>query len=192
MKKNLMVLAVFVLVGCGESKVKTTEVAQTASVQEPATLVEAINAYKPSMSDITHASSDEYSEGVLSLARWSAGHLQWAELNSLPTGSFALTMKDPNTQRGKKICMSGIALQIAATPIDDVELHESIISSDAGDIYSLLAVKSIGEVVANRKAAMCGVITGTRSYRTSGNGITHSLQLVGMFDLPENTVIKKK
>ena len=55
------------------------------------------------------------------------------------------------------------------------------------DIYRFLAVKSTGNITDESSAKFCGVVIGKMDYANSAGGVAHAIQLVGMFDLPENT-----
>lgn len=194
MKKMAVIFTVLALTGCWKEEVQPQQAVQSPVVKEPSSLSEAIAAYKPEMLDVGAEEKIKYSKGAANLAKWSDAHLMWGELKSLPDGNFALTMKDPDTQRGKKVCFSGRVGDIQAESIDGVKTFEgSIYSTSVRNlIYRYIAVKSTGSITANKKAKFCGVVVGRNSYKNSVGGTTHTVQLVGMFELPENTGATKK
>lgn len=57
---------------------------------------------------------------------------------------------------------------------------------EAGKLYRFIAVGSTGALVESSRAKFCGVVVGQQHYQNSAGGVAHSVQLVGMFDLPEN------
>ncbi len=58
--------------------------------------------------------------------------------------------------------------------------------SNGGNIYRFLAAGSSGTLVPQSYGRFCGVVTGTYDYSNSGGGTGHAVEMVGMFDLPEN------
>jgi hypothetical protein len=52
--------------------------------------------------------------GSALLALWAAGHLTWEMLESVPATSAAMFHKDPETERGKRLCISGTIVEIRA------------------------------------------------------------------------------
>lgn len=196
MKKiSAALLSALVLAGCGESETpsvanSTPNAPVVAPVpKEPENLIEAITAFKPMMTDET----DKLSDGAVMLGRWSMNHLNWTELNALPETKKALVMKDADEQRGKKICISGNVIEIGVENVDGNKVYLGGMYADTMDIYRFIAVKSTGEIAEKSRAKLCGVVIGRYSYANSAGGMAHAVQLVGMFDLPENkdTAIKK-
>jgi hypothetical protein len=49
-----------------------------------------------------------------------------------------------------------------------------------------VTVGSSGALVEGSHTGICGVAIGRFDYTNSMNGVAHAVQLVGMFDLPEN------
>jgi hypothetical protein len=162
-----------------------------------ATISEAIEQVKDQMSD----TNDETSPGAVMLALWAANHLQWTDV-AVPKNetSFALVRKDPDANRGKRMCVSGTIIQIekekAGSPDGDVAhlvstLWTGLLLSGNKNIVSFIAAGSTGELVEDSNARFCGVVIGTYDYANSGGGEGHAVSLVGMFDLPENRKAKR-
>ena len=162
---------------------QATQAVQQAVAPEPTTLNDAIALFKPEMSDV----SESISPGALSLTRWSMTHLKWDELVALPTTTKPLVMKDSDEQRGKLICVTGRIIQISGEKVGDSKVYEGGMMRGYSDIYRFLAVKSTGNITDESSAKFCGVVIGKMDYANSAGGVAHAIQLVGMFDLPENT-----
>jgi hypothetical protein len=79
-------------------------------VLKKSTLADAIAFAKPFMSDTI----DRLDEGSALLALWSSQHLTWAELSALPETTAADFQKDPDAERGKRLCVKGTIVEIRA------------------------------------------------------------------------------
>jgi len=147
------------------------------------TLPEALAITKPLMGD----EYNQASAGAKFLTVWSATNLTWA--SSQPPAdetSIGLVMKDPDEQRGKRLCAPGTIVQITVNRTDLGPIGEGLMITEAGNIISYLAVRSTGDLVEQSVARFCGIVTGKYDYPNSGGGTGHAVQMVGMFDLPEN------
>ena len=194
-KVSAALLSVLILAACGKSETATNTAQTNATtpaaaapvaapvVQEPTTLADAIAVAKPSMTD----ESEKLSSGAVMLGRWSMNHMEWKELNALPDTKRALVMKDADEQRGKKICISGNVIEIGAENVDGKKVYIGGMYTGSMDVYRFIAVKSTGEIAEKSRAKFCGVVIGRFDYANSAGGVAHAVQLVGMFDLPENT-----
>jgi hypothetical protein len=98
--------------------------------------------------------------------------------------SIALVLKDSDRERGKKMCVRGSLLQIEKA---DTDVFAGLMrDGSSGEIVAFASAKSTGRLVGGSKARFCGVIVGRFTYSNAGGGVTHAVQLAGMFDLPEN------
>ena len=52
--------------------------------------------------------------GSALLALWAVGHLSWDMLEALPATSAAMFQKDPEAERGKRLCVTGTIVEIRA------------------------------------------------------------------------------
>jgi hypothetical protein len=96
-------------------------------------------------------------------------------------------MKDPDSQRGQKLCANGEVIEIALDrSVPGQKVFLGGMYDDGGRIYRFIAVQSTGEIMAHSRARFCGVVTGQQHYENSMGGVAHAVHLVGMFDLPEN------
>ena len=137
---------------------------------------------RPAFSDET----DKVSDGAILLSIWMNDHKNWKELNALPTTKFKLVQKDAESERGKILCMRGSLVEINVDRSGGFPAYLGGVFSYSGDVVRFVAVGSTGELVANSNAKICGVVIGTFSYSNSAGGVTHAVQIVGMFDLKEN------
>lgn len=152
------------------------------------TLNEAIDGYRSEMSDEHNA----LSEGARLLALWGLDKMSWKDLKTLTPTRSAKVMKNPDSERGKLICFSGTVVEISSQRIHDVELTTGGAADMQGNFYRFTNVRSSGEILERSGASMCGVVIGTMEYSNSAGGTTHAVQLVGMFDLPENRTLTRR
>ena len=144
---------------------------------------EAVAFVRPLMSDETN----DTSKGALLFAVWGMQKMRWADVAVQKNETtFALVQKDPEEARGKRLCVSGMVVQIQVSRTDLGKVNEGLLVSDSGDIYNFGMVGDSGDLVSQSRARMCGVVIGRYDYSNSGGGTGHAIQLVGMFDLPEN------
>jgi hypothetical protein len=138
-------------------------------------------------SDMGDVSGADVSAGAARLAIWAIDNLRWQELQEIEPTKFGLAMKDSDAVRGKKLCVSGRVIEIAADPsVPGKKVFVGGMFSNAGDIYRFIAVRSTGEIMQDSRAKFCGIFVGQQHYENSIGGVAHAVQLVGMFDLPEN------
>jgi hypothetical protein len=147
------------------------------------TLNEALNAYVPMMSDFAET---EVSKGALLLAAWSSNNLNWENLNSVNSSKYKLMMKDSDSERGKRLCVSGQIVEIAKEKSDTFNIYSGGLVDNYFNIYRFIAVKDTGDLVAGSHAKFCGIFTGKNDYSNSQGGVAHSVHLIGIFDLPSN------
>lgn len=119
------------------------------------------------------------------LAVWSAERLTWAGLSEAPETTFGKVMKDVEAERGKRLCAAGVVIEIEVDRKFPRPMYRGGLSSTGG-VVRFIAVHSTGELVSRSPARICGAVTGRESYENSGGGTTHAVQVVGIFDLPEN------
>jgi len=136
--------------------------------------------------DMKDTQDANVSVGAAKLAIWGAENMRWAELQELPQGKYGMVMKDPDTQRGSRLCTSGQVIEIAKDGSVPQKIYVGGMFGTEGNLYRFIAVGSTGEIVANSRAKFCGIVTGQQHYPNSVGGEAHAVHLVGMFDLPEN------
>jgi hypothetical protein len=147
------------------------------------TVAEALNVARPLMIE----KAGDTSPGSFLLSLWALKNLQWPDVAvKSDETSFARTMKDSDAERCKRLCMSGAIVEIAAAKQPTGTLYVGLLYSPAGNLYHFAAVKSTGDLVAESPARFCGFVTGRYDYSNSAGGTGHAVDMVGMFDLPEN------
>ncbi len=149
-----------------------------------ANLREAVAGTRFEMSDIQ---GGDLSPGAAKLALWGAEHLLWNELQEIPSTKYGLVMKDPDAQRGQKLCVNGQVIEIEVDQsVPGKKVFLGGMFDDDSRIYRFVAVQSTGEIMANTHTRFCGIVTGQQHYPNSMGGVAHAVHLVGMFDIPEN------
>jgi hypothetical protein len=153
-------------------------------IGEASSMQEALNISRPLMSDTIDAVS--FGESLFTI--WAMKHLKWSDVHvAKEETSIKLVRKDPESERGKRMCHSGTILQI--TKADAGHLGATFVGllvTRSDDILHFTAIGSTGELVEDSRARFCGVVIGRSSYSNTGGGTTHAVKLVGMFKLPEN------
>lgn len=151
----------------------------------PQNLSEALALYKSDLSD--QDVDEEFSLGAVKLALWGIEGLKWDELALLQKTRFALVLKDPDEERGKRLCGSGLVSQIEVERLDNGKkiTHVSFVNNDM-NVHRMIAIGSTGSLVSMDNGSFCGVVIGRYSYRNSGGGTTHAVRLVGMVDNKTN------
>lgn len=129
---------------------------------------------------------ETFSEGAQDLVLWAQDRLEWKDLAAVPSTKPALVMKDPEDQFGKRICASGMIIEISANDVAGTVYVGEIANMDSGNTFRFIALRSTGDLVEQSNARFCGIVTGKVDYANSMGGETHAIQLVGMFDLPAN------
>lgn len=154
-------------------------------VRKRATLPAAMKFVKPYEGD---QKMSGHSTATALVVAWSVDRMQWADVavTTDETG-FALARKDVETERGKRLCVSGSIVEISTEKLEGgAKIYEGLLSSYAGNLYSFFAVGSSGALVATSDARFCGVLVDLFDYENSAGGVGHAVDLVGMFDLAQN------
>jgi hypothetical protein len=138
---------------------------------------------------MTDTANDD-SDGTMLFAAWASNHMRWTDVAvTKDETTYALTRKDSDEARGKRLCASGSIIQIEVHKLKDQgigKLATGLLMSYGGNIFEFMAAGSTGDLVQNSQARLCGVVTGTYDYTNSAGGTGHAVTVVGMFDLPEN------
>ena len=98
--------------------------------------------------------------------------LVWSDVDGGGETTLPLIKKDPERERGRKLCVVGTVDAIERTTIDGRSLHAGTLRTADGDTAPFVALGSTRSVVARYAGRFCGV----------ANGKT----VIGLFDLPEN------
>jgi hypothetical protein len=139
-------------------------------------IADAMNICAPAMDD----AEGTISNGAICLSSWGVKHFTW-KLVSTPRDETTpgLVFKNSHSQLGKRICTVGSVVEI--TDQEGISFGE--IHGFSGTIYHFITVGSSGSIVEHTTAHLCGFVVGTYSYHNSGGGTTHTVDLVGMWDL---------
>jgi hypothetical protein len=147
------------------------------------TLGSALVLARPLMDD----KPDQQSAGTILLTLWAMKRMDWVDVSvAKDETTFALVQKDVDEQRGKRMCVRGVLVQIAAEQTPFGIHHSGLLLSYSSRLYSFLGVGSSGPLVERSGARFCGVVTGKYDYSNDLGGTGHAIVLVGMFDLPDN------
>jgi hypothetical protein len=150
---------------------------------EAGTFAEALALALPEMED----GRDETSLGALGLAFWASTRLRFDDVAvARDETSPKLILKDPDRERGKRMCVRGRIVQIAKQDLGRTAVFEGLLMMSSGQIVHYIAAGDTGTLVEGDRGRLCGVTSGRYSYSNAGGGTTHAVQLVGMFDLPSN------
>jgi hypothetical protein len=144
---------------------------------------------RPTMADAVEKDSG----GAVLFAAWASKHMQWSDVGvATDETTFALTQKDSDETRGKRLCTTGSVVEIHVDKIEGLgKLSEGLLSNYGGHLFRFLAAGSTGTLVEQSQARFCGAVIGNYEYSNSAGGTGHAVSLVGMFDLPENKPKKK-
>lgn len=157
-----------------------------AEARSSKTLVDAVGYAKPFMTDEFNKSS----RGTYLFAAWAIVKMTWVDV-AVPVDetSHAKIQKDVDAERGKRLCVTGSIVEIAAVKDGPRAIaYEGLTHGAGGALYHFLATGDTGELVAGSMARFCGVVTGRYDYANSAGGSSHAVDVVGMFDLPANRV----
>lgn len=135
------------------------------------------------MSDVSNTTS----EGAVVFAAWAFNHLKLSDvLVAKDETSFALVQKDPDEERGKRLCYGGRIVQITVVKTPFGKGYDGILANQRGELFKFLVAGRTGALVERSWARVCGIVIGKYDYSNSGGSTGHAIQVVGMFDLPEN------
>jgi len=130
---------------------------------------------------------NDVSPGAMALAMWADARGNGADF-ILPQDetSSKMVRKDIDLARGKRMCVRGFIVEIERQKGTTNPVYAGLLMAEGRDAHHFFAVGSTGELVAQSRARFCGVVTGIYSFANVSGGQTQSIQMVGMFDLPEN------
>lgn len=130
---------------------------------------------------------DEASQGTDLLGLWAREHLTWSDVKvRRDETTIARTRKDPDRERGKRMCPVGKIIQIAIESTGRGHESRGVLMTPLDEHVSFVAVGSAKGLVRRGNARFCGIVTGVLNYENRGGGTTHSVQMVGVFELPSN------
>ncbi len=142
-------------------------------ITKAATFTEAIALAKPAMVDTT----EEMGGGKQQLASYAAHKLRWADVDVGAETTVGRVLKDPELERGKRMCADGTIVTIERRDLQARRIYVGSLRLDDDDAVAFVAVGTTGDLVKRSAARFCGAVTGK-----AGSAVA----MVGMFDLPEN------
>lgn len=125
----------------------------------------------------TMTGSEGLSAGATLFATYASSKLRWEDVDVPAETSFGHVLKDPEAERGKRMCAEGAIAGIQRRDLGPRKTFQGTLRVNDVDAVAFIAVGTTGELIRGSKARFCGVVTGMWST---------SVALVGMFDLPEN------
>lgn len=147
------------------------------------TLSDAVDYLKPKMTDTFNS----FPEAAGYLALWAHNKgFKWGDLKDFKDSKFGSVLKDPDTERGKRICTNGSIIEISADKSAGFTVYHAGIMNDNFRVLRMLAVGSTGDLVAQSTAKFCGIVIGKIGFENAAGGTTEAVYAVGLFDLPEN------
>jgi hypothetical protein len=150
-------------------------------------LAEALPVAIPTFGDSADGSLNP---GALLFAMWASGRLSWGDIQGVRPVTYGAAAKDPEEERGRRLCASGELIQIEAERLVGTRFFWGLLGTPSG-IIKFHAFGSSGDLVAESPAKFCGVFVGKYDYPNSAGGTGHALTAVGMFDLPENRTLNR-
>ncbi|MBA2543160.1 MAG: hypothetical protein H0V17_26195 [Deltaproteobacteria bacterium] len=137
------------------------------------TFAQAIDLARPAFTDTT----DELGDGAKLLANYAAKKLRWAEVQLPAETTLARVEKDPQLERGKRLCATGEIVRIARRDLGDRKLYVGRLRTAEHDDVAFVAAGTTGDLVKRSTGTLCGAVLGM-----SGDAVS----ILGMFDLDEN------
>lgn len=138
-----------------------------------ASFEEAIALARPVLVDTT----DQLGEGARLLASYATAKLRWAEVDVPAETTLGHIEKDPERERGKRLCATGEILQIVRRDVGGRKVHVGRLRTADSDEVTFVAVGTTGELVKRSTGRLCGAALGM-----SGTAVS----ILGMFDFEEN------
>lgn len=136
--------------------------------------------------------NDTVDAGLFSFISWAGRNMRWDDAFSSPAEtSLQQFEKDPDAERGKRVCQPGTVIRIEKEMVAGAPIFSGELVRDDGRFVSFVAVRDTGPIVTGSAAKFCGVALAVHVYTMLQGGQTRSLRMVGMFDLPSNRAEKK-
>lgn len=146
-------------------------------IQEIDTIGEAIDFARPMMG----GNEDEVSKGTLLMEMWANGRMKWSDVAlAQDETTIGEVKKDPDSAHGKRLCVTGVVHGIEVAKSWAGRPWLGMMEANPVPVH-FVAVGSSGKIVDGSQARVCGVVTGMVQVAT-----LRAVQVVGLFDLPEN------
>lgn len=147
-------------------------------IESASSLSQAVTVARPGMGP----SMTDHGDGTDVLARWAAEELTWRELAAVrQETTLNRVLHDPETEVGKRLCVSGVLRELTGRREDRKSLHTGKMDVLPRGHLHVFAAGAAGPLRGGRRARLCGIVTGT-----CGVPPAVSIDVVGMFDIPAN------
>jgi hypothetical protein len=124
--------------------------------------------------------------GAQLLAAWLNKNGCFTDVRPTGAGTSVLKVKkNPDLERSMRLCVKGVIVEIHAEK-QIPGLYSGSIMLPGMNFVHFISFGSTGELVDGSAARLCGVVTGLYAYDNVSGGQTQAVQVVGMFDLPQN------
>ena len=156
-------------------------------LRDAGTLPEAIAAFD-GWDDAFKARGELPSEAAHFLVLWAAPRTRFDDYSvAKDETTFALVQRDPDGERGKRLCRPVRVRSISAIgkPSERDRWHLADVGALEGE-YRLFAVGGVGALVAESAARFCGRVLGESTFEDAAHKEHAQVDVIGMFDLPEN------
>lgn len=155
------------------------------TIQRATSLADALAIAKPKMGD----GVEQVSAGALLLTYWGIERMRWSDVERPLNGTSAL--RGPADEPGKGLCVEGTVAQLNEDRFQKGVVYTGILQAPDLESYHFAAVGKPGDVAAGRQARFCGIVSGKFEYADRNGDQSTAIQLVGMFDVPENRRLAK-
>ncbi len=173
--------------GAREIRVVTRKVAGLKSAraklvkaEEQAKALQAISDIRALLAGAKDADELSFPQIVAVANHLSSNNIKYSTIAQLPGGNFGEAMKDPDSERGKSMVISGRVIQISK----DGDYFKGLIwtGNFYNQIYYFITPGTTRGISQDSYAFFAGVFAQRYSYSNSAGGTTHSVVLVGYFE----------
>lgn len=198
--KLLLAATLLALVGCQEKAKPAPEIAPSAAapiaseapkeesladkVRKAGSLDAMWSICRPLMEDRQPDGDENLGAACASLYFLENG-LPWSQVAvQKDETSPGLIMKNSAKERGKRLCATGRIIEIHEDKSGNAS--NGLLRSYSGTLYHFETFGSSGTLTEGRQGRFCGFVVGQFHYRNSGGGVGHAVDVLGVWDLPEN------
>ncbi|HOD00497.1 MAG TPA: hypothetical protein PKH54_11170 [Myxococcota bacterium] len=153
--------------------------AKLVRAEEQAKALQAISDIKALLAGAEDADELSFTQILAVANHLSSNNIKYSTIAQLPRGNFGEAMKDPDSERGKSMVISGRVVQISK---DGDYFKGLICTGDFCDrVYYFITPGTTRGISQESYVSFAGVLAQRYSYSNSGGGTTHSVALVGYF-----------
>lgn len=146
------------------------------------TLAGAIKLARPTFRDVNQGEDS----GARDFTAWAIPYMTWSDLQRVESTQYGQVQKDPEGERGYRLCGSGTIVEISLDRSLGKPFASGLLMTDGGDVISFSVVGYNDGLIAKSWARLCGIVIGTYRYRSNSGTTIHAVDIVGMFDVPQN------